>query len=51
MDELLVLLGTGNKLTAENVLNILSELTEKRIDKIQPLATRLMVIHHTKCNA
>jgi len=43
VDELLVLLGTGNKLTIENVLNILTELTEKRIDKIQPLATRLMV--------
>lgn len=43
VDELLVLLGTGNKLTVENVLNILTELTEKRIDKIQPLATRLMV--------
>jgi len=44
VDELLVLLGTGNKSTVENVLNILSELTEKRIDKVQPLATRLMVI-------
>lgn len=43
VDELLVLLGTGNKSTIENVLNILTELTEKRIDKVQPLATRLMV--------
>lgn len=43
MDELLVLLGTGNKSTIEIVLNILTEFTEKRIDKIQPLATRLMV--------
>jgi len=44
VDELLVLLGTGNKGTIENVLNILTELTDKRIDKVQPLATRLMVI-------
>lgn len=44
VDELLVLLGTGNKLIIENVLNILTEFTEKRIDKIQPLATRLMVV-------
>lgn len=44
VDELLVLLGTGNKLTIENVLNILTELTEKRIDKVQPLATRLMYV-------
>lgn len=48
MDELLVLLGTGNKLTIENVLNILTELTEKRIDKIQPLASRLMVIQYAR---
>jgi hypothetical protein len=49
VDELLVLFGTGNKLTIEIVLNILYELTEKRIDKIQPLATRLMVILYLNC--
>ncbi|VVC29458.1 Hypothetical protein CINCED_3A008880 [Cinara cedri] len=48
VDELLVLLGTGNKLTVENVLNILTDLAEKRIDKIQPLATRLMSVFMNK---
>lgn len=46
MDELLVIMGTGNKLTIETVLKILTELTEKRIDKVQPLASRLMVVQY-----
>lgn len=46
INELLNLLGTSNKLTVENVLNILTELTVKKIEKIQPLASQLMVMYY-----
>ncbi|XP_050532705.1 Fanconi anemia group D2 protein isoform X2 [Daktulosphaira vitifoliae] len=48
VDELLVLMGTGNKLTVEIVLNILMEFTKQRIDKIQPLSTRLISVFINK---
>ncbi|XP_050428973.1 Fanconi anemia group D2 protein isoform X2 [Adelges cooleyi] len=48
VEELLVLMGTGNKLIVEVVLNILSEFTEQRINKMQPLATRLTSVFMNK---